>query len=271
MNRTYFTIVISIIALTVKAENIMLPSYYTRISLEEGGVESRDTSMMNILSFSPIDERFTVSVIHDSLTEERIKAIKRNEAVQVLSGIASAAGAFAAFSSTMAIPLTPLDAVQQSINYTNGMTAMASSAYLAMAAKSRSGSLKLLPVTIFIQNNTENELYVNDTERGLVWYIRAYGSLMLSVGNPEINCLRIAYADSTAPKVCYAVIEACNHIGSYNLSFENEDYYYLNWTENFSYTSDLMVSMFRRDKKTNETIVIKMTKKEAVALKKLCK
>jgi len=252
------------------AKNHYFSSCYSKVVIEDGEDLVQDSSFLNDMALSPSDNRFTIFVMHDSLTHERVSAIRRQKAAIAFSSIAMAAGAVSSVTSAAQTPLTPLDAKFQMMNYQNGLLLVGSAAELASLSTSELHAQSELPITVVIRNNSDKELCVNDMSRGLLWYIRAYGDLALSVGNPEVNKFRVAYADSTEPHVSYLLVEGCNAIYLENLDFEDsENEYYLlsDKYEGYSIVTNLM----RRNKTTLEISYLKLSRKEYQNLKASCK
>lgn len=207
-----------------------IPHCYTHISLEDNGVTTKDSTIFNELIVSTIDNRFTLVVAHDSLTQERIKAIKKAKAAYGLSVAAAVLGGITSSLSAMQTPLTQIDAKWQAMNYTKGMGTMVSSSYWAYVNKAKTNTLQKLAINIIFINNTDKEMCINDMARGLIWYIRPYGTLTLSVGNPEINSFRIAYANQLEPCVSYAIIQGANNLEEVVLTYEDDEYWIYEYT-----------------------------------------
>lgn len=271
MRRVFYILTLLLLCtLQMNAKWAYVPVYYTNIVMEDSLSISSDTCYLNTSSLSPCDNRFTITVLHDSLTDERIKAIQRIKAAKVLSNIAIVAGTISAVTSIALAPLTPLDAFRQSINYTNSLSVTGSAAFLSMLSESSLNSLQKLPISICIQNNSEHEITINDMSRGLFWYVRAYGRIFLSVGNPELNKFRIANADVLNPQPCYLAIDACNGVSNEEIRFEDEVYIYYDWID-FTNGRDDLTRFICKNKQTGKISKEVMLAEQAKEIKKRSK
>ena len=216
-------ILLSCCAILLNAKNTYIPTYYTHISIEDNGSFIYDTSIVKNAFIEASDQRFSLYVLHDSLTSERVKAIKRQKAAIALSTIAAVAGAASAVVSSTYTPLTPMDAKWQAISYTNGLNTVATSTFTNYVSRHNLSQLEKLPISVVLTNNTEKEMYVNDMSRGLIWYIRAFGELTLAVNNPEINKFRIAYADTEKSEPAYIIIQNFNVLDEITIDYEDDE------------------------------------------------
>lgn len=221
----FLTILLLAATLMANAKITYLPNYYSHTTLEEDQIIYQDSSITKELTMPASDQRISVVVMHDTVTKERVKAIKRYRAAEILSGMAIAISSVSAMYSTVTVPLTPIDALRQAVNYSNSLAIIGSASFNMFLSEYSADILQKLPVNIIVCNNTDREITVNDLVRGLFWYVRPYYTLTLSVGNPEINNLRIAYADTNEPRPCYVEIEAANVLERVDLLYEDEQYW----------------------------------------------
>lgn len=235
--------------LSINAKISYLPKYYTQISLEEDSTYVLDSTITRDLALHAKDNRFSIYVMHDSLTKERVKAIKSYKTAQVFSSIAMATG----FISAVTTPLsTPWDVFQ----YQNNLSTIAAATFLKYSSSIKAESLQQLPISILITNNSDKEIFVNDMSRGLVWYIRAYGSLCLNSGNPDINLLRISNVDTTNPQIAYAIIQSANYLYKTNLEYENANYWFIR-IDKETLSGNWISRYFQIDKITMEEVELK--------------
>lgn len=223
MNKKSIVILFFFICLTAVARTTYIPSYYSQITIEDSADVVVKQSVIQDLVISPKDERYTIVVMHDTITKERIRNIKRMNAARNLSILSAVTGVASSFISATLTPITFADAIWQEAAAANGLKVAASSAYLAYASNQVTKGLEKLPITIVIENNTEKDLYVNDLARGLTWYIRGWGVLSLSVSNPEINNFRISNTDPWNMQASYVNIEACNILMRINVAYEDDE------------------------------------------------
>lgn len=75
-----------------------------------------------------------------------------------------------------------------------------------------------------IENTSNQEIVVNDLNRGLVWYIPVDCYLLLNMGKlPQACLLRIANTDPLQPAVKYATIGSASYSMKFTVAYEDED------------------------------------------------
>ena len=219
----------------VIAKTTYIPTYYSQIEITENGVSQCDSSITREISMFANDERFTITVLHDSVTAERIKAIKRMKAA---SGWALAAGVMGGVSAG----LNPLRNGRDAVTYMNSMNTIASSSMLRIAAIEELEELKHVSISIIITNNSDREMTINDMNRGLIWYVRPHEYLNLDVGNPEINKLRIAYNDDCKDQqVSYVTVQTANFLSKEELAYEDDKIWIIPIYDDYNYLAKYLV------------------------------
>lgn len=236
-------------ATCIGAKVSYLPHYFTHITMEDSTIIVRDSTTTNDMLISPPDNRFTLIIAHDSLTPERIKNIKRLKATRTLSAIAMIAG-------TISTSLAPLSSNNQWMMNNWGLSATATGTYGYILSTTALNELEKLPISITIENNTEQEMLVNDMVRGLTWYIRANNAITLYVGNPEINALRVAYVGAN-PQPIYILAQTVNYLERAYIEYEDEDC----WVQRKEYNTgtDWVYEYFLINKLTGNTKRISKT------------
>ncbi|MBR5466008.1 MAG: hypothetical protein IKU79_01145 [Bacteroidaceae bacterium] len=75
-----------------------------------------------------------------------------------------------------------------------------------------------------VENNSDQEVVVNDLNRGLVWYIPAHNYLLLNMGKlPQACLLRISNTDPLHPSVKYAIVASACYTVKYTVAYEDDD------------------------------------------------
>lgn len=75
-----------------------------------------------------------------------------------------------------------------------------------------------------IENNGNQEIVVNDLNRGLVWYVPAHSYLLLNMGKlPQACLLRIANTDPLQPALKYVTIGNASLTMKFTVAYEDED------------------------------------------------
>lgn len=182
--------------------------------------------------------------------------------------------------------------IQQNRSNTDAMMAMksvtgsmfAANKILALSARSDKANMNLAS-EYMIDNVSDQEIMVNDINRGLVWHIPAQSYLLLNMGTlPQACLLRIANTDPANPSVRYVVIGSASYSMKLTVAYEDEDcwIYLLNEEGRSKNESDLDFSRMlgepdnvlrtlyvRRDKDTFQEIY--MPEKEVFAIIKTAK
>lgn len=218
----YFLLLIFALAIqfNLTAKTTYVPTYYTQINIEGDGVSYSDSTVRRELTMIANDGRYSITILHDSVTAERVKAIKKMKAA---AGWATAAAVISGVSAS----LNPMRTSWDAVNYMSDMNTMASSSMLHVAAKENAASLQRVQVNIIVENLSDREMVINDMKRGLTWYVPAHNYIQLSVGNPEVNKLRIAYADCQEQKKDYITIQAANYLEKQTISYEDEHFWFV--------------------------------------------
>ena len=97
---------------------------------------------------------------------------------------------------------------------------------------------QVLEVEIWIDNNSDSELIVNDMIRGLVWYVQPHESIQFEVKNPEMANLRVS--DLNNSNVEYVTVGVGSSIRKEFISYEDDDC----WVADI-YQKDLSVNEHR--------------------------
>lgn len=204
---------------SIDAKTTYLPTHFTQINISgEGNITLADSTCSRELSMFASDGRYSITVMHDSVTAERVKAIKRMKAA---SGWAAAAAVFSGISAT----LNPVHSSWDAVRYMNDMNTMTSATMLSVASKQGAKDLQHVSINIIIENFSEREMVINDMSRGLTWYVPAHNYINITVGNPEVNKFRVAYADCMDQKKDYITVQAGNYLEKVKIVDESEDYW----------------------------------------------
>ena len=159
------------------------------------------------------DSSFSITLIHEDVNKEKVKAIKRAKAATGWMIFAAAlSGAAAGFNATY---------------YNNALTTYIDMrrteniAVLAGFMNAVSKAEQRLDIDIFIDNLSNEELMVADMARGLTWYIQPHTSMQFSLANPGIERLRIS--DLHHSSVKYADVIGGNSVRKETIEWEDDD------------------------------------------------
>lgn len=75
-----------------------------------------------------------------------------------------------------------------------------------------------------IENTSNQEIVINDLNRGLVWYVPAQSYLLLNMGKlPQACLLRIANTDPLQPAIKYVTIGSASYSVKFTVAYEDEN------------------------------------------------
>ena len=223
MRRSVITFLLLIGCLSIVGKTTYIPTYHSYIHIKHGEDTVSISGNRISLEMPSFDKRFTVSVHHEDVTHEKVKAIKR----------AKAAAGWSMFTTVMST-IAPgrrgsLFSQIQDIRQASMLTKLD-----AENAKAE----QVLEVEIWIDNNSDSELIVNDMIRGLVWYVQPHESIQFEVKNPEMANLRVS--DLNNSNVEYVTVGVGSSIRKEFISYEDDDC----WVADI-YQKDLSVNEHR--------------------------
>ena len=195
--------------LTASGKTTYIPTYRSYIHIVNGTDTMSVEGTLTELMMKDAGGLFTIRIEHEEVTKEKVKAIKR----------AKAAAGWMAFSAVMSGVSTAFsdNTLEYYIRSTN--TSMATDLAQMYAADSKDE--QKLGIDIWIENNTEGELVVNDMERGLTWYILPGQSAKFKANNPEAARFRIS--DIRNSFVRYVTGAAGSSVKKWELGYEDDE------------------------------------------------
>lgn len=208
-------ILVALLAAFTKAQGktTYVPAYMSYIHIIENGDTLSATVTDRSLSLQSADDDVRIVVEHEDLTGERVKAIKRaKRTAGWMAAIAVVQGTSAAFSD---------NALQHMVRSGSARAAAELSAMYAGIAKAE----KTLDMEVLVENNTVDEMLINDTDRGLSWYVQPHEALALKVNNPD--CIRLRISDLNHRRVRFATIAAGSYVDKVELKHEDDDYWFI--------------------------------------------
>ena len=209
MRKNLLPLLLFLITISTVAKTTYIPKYMSYINIING----LDTiSVADSTSEVELTERkslFCIRIEYEEIDKEKIKAIKRAKRTagwMTFSAVLSSASC--AFSENQ---------LQYYINSQNSrITSQLASIYNLKAAVE-----KELKIDIWIDNLSSNEIIINDTERGLLWYVRPRQSLHLQPNNPDMVNLRIS--DIHSKYICYSTIAAGAIANKMEIEWEDDE------------------------------------------------
>lgn len=213
-NRHFIIIITLFLCLAVQAKTTYIPTYRSFVQIKQNGNDSvMVQSNLEKLELMAQDGSFSITLIHEDVDKEKVKAIKRAKA---------AAGWM-----TFAAVLSGVSAGFNATYYNNALTTYIDMrrteniAVLSGFMDAVSKAEQRLNIDFFIDNLSNEELMVADMARGLTWYIQPHTSMQFSLANPGIERLRIS--DLHHSSVKYADIIGGNSVRKETIEWEDDD------------------------------------------------
>lgn len=210
--RKLFIILLLTTGIAVEAKTTYIPNYKSYIHIVNGGDTTAVTNNLEVLELEDQSGLFNIRIEHESVTKEKVKAIKRAkrsagwmEFSAVMSGVSTA------FSN---------NSLQYMVRSTNTQVAT----QLAEFYRSNANAEETLKIDFWIDNTSGAELLVNDMERGLVWYVQPSQSLHIKMNNPDVSNLRIS--DVHNNNVKFVVAMAGSKTRKWKIDFETDEYWF---------------------------------------------
>lgn len=221
MRNRYFIIITTLfICLAVQSKTTYIPTYRSFIQIKQNGNDSvMAQSNLDKLELLAQDGSFSITIIHEDVDKEKVKAIKRAKAAAGWMTFAALMSGFSAgFNATY---------------YNNALTTYIDMrrteniAVLSGFMHDVANAEQRLSIDFFIDNLSEEELMVVDLARGLTWYILPHTSLQFSMANPGIERLRIS--DLHHSSVKYADIIGGNSVQKATIEWEDDKCWIVLW------------------------------------------
>lgn len=208
-----------LIASSVKAATTYVPIYQSFISIATATGEIVKSEERGSISLSVETEDFRISVVHEEMTKEKVRTIKRKKAAAGWMAASTILSSVSALSSGSA---AGFEARTANARLSGLMTRM-----YADNAKAE----QILKIQVQFSNLSQHEMMVADIERGLVWYVRSGSSFVMELRNPDVAQLRICKVDDTLHTPLYATVCGGSSIRKEDIVFENDELWIVSPTE----------------------------------------
>ena len=192
----------------LQAKQTYIPRYASVVAIANHGDTIFEENKKSELVATAHNGLFRVGVVHEVLTVKRIRQIKRDNvstALFALSGVMYGASSFSS------------DRIAQ----IHGQVGTVAAFTLAEMSAYNAKRDKVLGMEVVIENLSQEELMVNDTERGLVWFIQPQSSLTFPANNPDIIQLRVS--DLHQEKIYFVQAGGGSTLKSTEVEWENDD------------------------------------------------
>lgn len=206
MKKLLITLILLFGWLTIESKTTYIPTYYSYIHIKQGTDTFAISGKRASLETYSFDKRFTVSVHHEDVTHEKVKAIKR----------AKAAAGWSLFGTVMS---TIAPGKRGSVF--SRIQDFRQASLLTMIDAENAKAEQVLEVEIWIDNNSDNELMINDMIRGLVWYLQPHQSIQFEIGNPDMASLRIS--DINNSMIEFVTVGAGSSVKKEFISYEDDE------------------------------------------------
>ncbi len=251
MRKIFLSLLFLTICLNSWGKKTFVPRYTAMISIINGQDTASVTGNHTTLYLDDKGGMFRLAVIHEPLTMERIKFIKRQNNVAAMAS-------FSAFVS--AISSVSNDWHQRF----RGRLLTYASGTLASIYSHNATAAKTLGIEIWVENTSNEEIIMSDNERGQIWFVSPGESYKLTIPNPEV--LRLRISDVHHNSVKYVDVGAGSELRESNVEWENDRIWVfpiLIRNEQGNFTADNYIV---KDKQTGEQREV--DKEELKAIKK---
>lgn len=209
IRKIYLSIILLLSGIPVMAKTTYIPKYRSYIHIVNGSDTTVATSNIMNLRLNEDNNMFCIYIEHEDVTKEKVKAIKR----------AKRAAGWASFSAVMSGISTAFS--QNSLQYLVRSTNTRIASQLADIYYENADAEQNLMIDMWIANTSEEEIMINEIERGLIWYVRPSQNLHLQLNNPDAANLRIS--DIHNNNVRYAVVTAGSMVRKRAYEWEDDE------------------------------------------------
>ena len=184
MKRNIMMMLAFALAIGAQAKWTLVPRYTSYISISEQGDTIDARSSRTTLYKDDSLGMFRVAIIHETLTKQRIKYIRRMETREALTTLSASLSAISAFSGDWRQRyrgrlLTYIDASLADIYDHNASAA------------------RKLDIEAWIENTCQEEIMLADQEHGRVWFLQPGQTLRFTMSNPGIIMIRASTIDQS--------------------------------------------------------------------------
>lgn len=249
--RNLFIVALLLVVAQVHGKWTLVPRFSSYISIVAQGDTLDAISSNTTLYKDEQDGMFRCAVIHETMTVDRIRYIRRQENRAALFTVSAVLSGVSAFSS---------DWRQRY----RGRTLAYMDATLASVYQQNADAAKKLEIEAWIENTSSEEIMLADQDRGTVWFLQPGQDIRFKMQNPDVMQLRISTTDNRVRH--FVTICAGNFLRNANVEYENDEYYIFPVTTTDD-DGDIYIDRYAvMDKKTAD--IREISKKEMKQLKK---
>ena len=219
-----FLFVAILCCVTADGKTTYIPKYRSYIHIVNSTDTIVATSNIKELSLKDKTGMFSILVEHEDVTKEKVKAIKR----------AKRAAGWATVSAVMSGVSTAFS--NNSLQYMVRSTNTKFASQLAEIYNENAKAEEKLKIDMWVDNTSDEDLLVNDMERGLTWYVLPRQSLHILLNNPDATLLRISDLRNNA--IRYVSAMAGNMIYKGLVGWEDDDCWIISVYNNYDYENN---------------------------------
>ena len=197
------------LSFAASAETTYLPTYRGYIHIVDGTDTVSVESPLTELVLSDTASSFTIHINHELVDEDKVEAIKRSKRTQLVMTV------------TSVVSGVPGGGIFTQLGNMIKKGSAALPGNLSEIYEQNMKSDQVLSINVWIDNNSDEELLINDTDRGLIWFLPAGQGMDLRMTNPDVIRLRIS--DLRHEHVRYAFITAGSSTKKYDVVYEDPD------------------------------------------------
>jgi hypothetical protein len=191
------------------AETTYLPTYRGYIHIADGTDTVSVESPLTELVLSDTASAFTIHINHELVDEDKVEAIKRSKRTQLVMTV------------TSVVSGVPGGGIFTQLGNMIKKGSAALPGNLSEIYEQNMKSDQVLSINVWIDNTSDEELLINDTDRGLIWFLPAGQGMDLRMSNPDVIRLRIS--DLRHEHVRYAFITAGSSTKKYDVVYEDPE------------------------------------------------
>ena len=242
----YILLVFAFFAYNAFSKTTYIPVYRTLIQVIANNDSLIKSSKLMSTELISQDKTVRIYIQHEDITKEKVKAIKR----------AKMAAGFAEFATITSAASAALSAGSPDY-YLRYLDAEYSSLLAEMYHKNAVAEQKL-DVYMWIDNVSDQEIMINDLERGLTWYVKPKESMKYKLSNPDVKNLRISNVNPNNMSVKYVNVGVGSFAEKTDIGYEDDKIWVTRSMQNITTSEGQlpMMMFYVTDKKTFETEII---------------
>ena len=162
------------LSFAASAETTYLPTYRGYIHIVDGTDTVSVESPLTELALSDTASAFTIHINHELVDEDKVEAIKRSKRTQLVMTV------------TSVVSGVPGGGIFTQLGNMIKKGSAALPGNLSEIYEQNMKSDQVLSINVWIDNNSDEELLINDTDRGLIWFLPAGQGMDLRMTNPDV-------------------------------------------------------------------------------------